>query len=176
MVGDHTHIFWDCPKIQTFWKNIKGEMERILEKDIPLDPLLFLLDVLPDHWFTTDECYILHILLMTARKTITMNWMKLKPPTTVKWLQKVKHVYMMECMTAQLQLKLPIFKRRWASVTDYLKLVNLFLKILLMNNFLCMYVHVCMHMCNMYVCMGRYVCMRMEGVYMGGCVPSVVVW
>lgn len=57
---------------------------------------------------------------MTARKTITINWMKLNPPTTVQWLQKVKHVYMMECMTAQLQLKLCIFERRWASVIDYL--------------------------------------------------------
>ncbi len=22
-IGDHTHIFWDCQKIQEFWKNIK---------------------------------------------------------------------------------------------------------------------------------------------------------
>lgn len=46
MVGDHIHIFWVCPKIQTFWKNVKAEIEKILEIDIPLDPSLFLLEVI----------------------------------------------------------------------------------------------------------------------------------
>ena len=120
MVGDHTHIFWDCPKIQAFWKNVKGELENILETHIPMDPLLFLLEVLPDHMLTTDQCYILHVLLMVARKIITINWMKPDPPTIVQWLQKVRYVYMMEHMTAQLQLRLPIFIRRWKPVIVYL--------------------------------------------------------
>ena len=37
MVGDHTHIFWDCSKLQTFWKNIKEELEKILTVDLPMD-------------------------------------------------------------------------------------------------------------------------------------------
>jgi len=41
MVGDHTHIFWDCPKLQTFWKNVKEELEKILAVDLPMDSLLF---------------------------------------------------------------------------------------------------------------------------------------
>ena len=120
MVGDHTHIFWDCPKLQTFWKNVKEELEKILTVDLPMDSLLFLLDVFPDHLFTTEQCYILHNLLMIARKIVTINWMKPDPPMITQWLQKVKHVYMMEYMTAQLQLKVPVFTRRWTPVTDYL--------------------------------------------------------
>lgn len=73
MVGDHTHIFWDCSKIQTFWKNVKEELEKLLSVDLPMDPLLFLLDVFPDHLLTSEQCYILHVLLMIARKTI-INW------------------------------------------------------------------------------------------------------
>ncbi|KAM7369499.1 hypothetical protein PAMP_000739 [Pampus punctatissimus] len=120
MVGDHTHIFWDCPKLQTFWKNVKKELEKILAVDLPMDSLLFLLDVFPDHLLTTEQCYILHILLMIARKIITINWMKTDPPMITQWLQKIKHVYMMEYMTAQLQLKVPAFMKRWTPVRNYL--------------------------------------------------------
>ena len=65
MVGEHTHIFWDCPKIQIIWKKIKAELEKM---DLPMDSLLFLLDVFPDHLLTTDQCYLLHVLLVIARK------------------------------------------------------------------------------------------------------------
>ena len=41
---------------------------------------------------------------MIARKIITINWMKPNPLMIAQWLQKVKHVYMMEYMTAHLQL------------------------------------------------------------------------
>ena len=51
---------------------------------------------------------------MIARKIITINWMKSNPPMITHWLQKVKHVYMMEYMTAQFQLKAPIFMKRWS--------------------------------------------------------------
>ena len=81
---------------------------------------MFLLDVFPDHMLNAEQCYLLHVLLMIARKMITINWMKPNPPTVAQWLQKVKHVYMMEYMTAQLQLKVPIFMRRWTLVIDYL--------------------------------------------------------
>ena len=42
------------------------ELEKILEMDLSMDPLLFLLDVFPDHMLSTDKCYILHVLLMIA--------------------------------------------------------------------------------------------------------------
>lgn len=48
---------------------------------------------------------------MFARKTITINWMKPNPPMKAQWLQKVKHIYGMEHMIAQLQLNFPSFKK-----------------------------------------------------------------
>lgn len=57
---------------------------------------------------------------MIAKKMITINWMKPSTPTAAQWLQKVKHVCTMEYMTAQLQLKMPIFRRRWTQVIDCL--------------------------------------------------------
>lgn len=45
----------EIPKIQTFWKTITEEMEKLLEMDIPLDLHLFLFEVSPEHLLTTDQ-------------------------------------------------------------------------------------------------------------------------
>lgn len=47
LVGDHTHIFWDCPKISEYWENVQKEIKKCLCKDLPLEPLHFVLGVLP---------------------------------------------------------------------------------------------------------------------------------
>ena len=61
MVGDHTHIFWGCPKIKVYWNNIKKEMDKIFRTDILLDPLSTLLDITQEQMFNRDQCYIIPI-------------------------------------------------------------------------------------------------------------------
>lgn len=120
MVGDHTHIFWDCPKIQPYWRDIKTELEKILHMDIPFDPVFILLEKTTEQNFSKDLCYILHVLLMIARKMITMHWMQPEPPTVAQWRLRCNQVQLMENMTAILQLKLPLFLRRWTPVILYM--------------------------------------------------------
>ena len=122
MVGDHAHIFWDCPVIETFWKHIKEELDTVFRVDIPLDPLIFLLEKIPENLLSKDQYYMLHILLMTAKKMITVNWMQPCAPTKAQWIQKIKQIHTMENMTAILQFKVPLFIRRWAPVILGLKL------------------------------------------------------
>lgn len=117
-VGDHTHIFWDCPKIAMYWEDIKKIIEDLLKIDIPRDPLLFVLDQYPNDLLTNDQSYMLHYLLMVARKIITINWLKPQSPTVAQWTQKLQHIYTMECLTAQLQFKMDVFLRRWSHVTN----------------------------------------------------------
>ena len=120
MVGDHTHIFWGCPKIKAYWNNIKKELDKIFRTDIPLDPLSTLLDHTQEQMYNKDQCYIMHILLTVARKMITINWMQPGPPTIDMWVKKVRQIYKMEHMTAQLQLKLGRFEEKWTLVSNYL--------------------------------------------------------
>lgn len=55
------HVFWDCPALQGYCQNIKGEVERILNSTIPMDPMLFLLGVPPENGTGKDQRYILHV-------------------------------------------------------------------------------------------------------------------
>lgn len=48
------HIFWECPKRQTFWKNVKEELERILAMDLPMDSVISI-RCDSNHLFTTER-------------------------------------------------------------------------------------------------------------------------
>ncbi len=69
-IGDHTHIFWDCPKIQEFGKNIKKEIDKILEVEILLDPVVCVLGALPRKIYNEEKRYVLRILLLIAKKKL----------------------------------------------------------------------------------------------------------
>ena len=64
MVGDHTHIL-RLPENADIMEKGHKEMEKILEMNIPLDLLLFLLEVLPEH---LHRLVLLYILLMLKEK------------------------------------------------------------------------------------------------------------
>lgn len=72
--------------------------------------------------FNDDQRYILRVLLLIAKKNITANWKSVKSPTVTEWKQRLKQIYMMEKMTASLQLKTDLFNQRWHMVKDYLNL------------------------------------------------------
>jgi len=37
LVGDQAHIFWECPIIHNFWKDIKDILENLLKVNISFD-------------------------------------------------------------------------------------------------------------------------------------------
>ena len=120
MIGDHTHIFWSCPKILNYWRNVRTELGKIFKREILMDSKSSILDIYEQE-HTTDQRQIIQIIMTIARKIITLNWMKPSPPTIEQWQLKLKQIYQMEYMTAQLQIKLPKFKKRWAPVMEYLE-------------------------------------------------------
>lgn len=121
-IGDTTHIFWDCPVLRGFWGEIKKEIDTILEIDVALEPMLFLLGAIPKGVYNVDQRYALRILLLVAKKMITVNWREVKPPTIGQWTQRLKNVYLMERMTASLQLRMDTFMQRWSSISRYLRI------------------------------------------------------
>lgn len=92
----------------------------MLEIDVALEPKLFLLGIIPKDVYNAEQRYTLRILLLVAKKMITVNWRDVKPPTIGQWTQRLKNVYLMERMTASLQLKMDTFDRRWSRVSRYL--------------------------------------------------------
>lgn len=81
--------------------DIKPEMEKTISVVIPMDPLKFILGRLPQTVTGKDRRYLLGILLLPARKNITLNWRKLSPPVRPQWINKLKQVCTVEYLTAK---------------------------------------------------------------------------
>uniref|UniRef100_A0A3Q3VQV8 Uncharacterized protein n=1 Tax=Mola mola TaxID=94237 RepID=A0A3Q3VQV8_MOLML len=64
-------LFWDCPKLQNFWKNIQKEIKQIMGINLPLEPAIYILGIMPDSMTDKNSKYLLRILLLIAKKTIT---------------------------------------------------------------------------------------------------------
>lgn len=116
LAGDFTHIFWDCPKISDFWKNIQKEIKHVLGIDFTLDLALYILGIVPDNVIDGNLTSLLRILLLIAKKTITASWLKPQPPSITEWRERVKNVFTMEKITARLQFKSDRFEQRWLPV------------------------------------------------------------
>lgn len=72
-VRDHTHIFWDCPKISEYWQNVQKEIKKCLCIDLPLEPLHFVLGELPADLEENSQTYLLRVLLLIANKATPTN-------------------------------------------------------------------------------------------------------
>ena len=118
-IGDHTHIFWDCPKLKMYWEGIQAEIYNILQTNIRNDPLVFVLGVLPCDFLCKEKMYLFKVIIMVARKMITMSWCKPLPPTVDQWKERLLRVYTMEKITAKLNLDMALFKRRWTPLITY---------------------------------------------------------
>jgi len=66
LVGDHTHIFWDCPKLLNYWKDIQDEIDKCLSIKIPLDPSLIILGIFENKIRTNYHFHLLKFLLVLA--------------------------------------------------------------------------------------------------------------
>uniref|UniRef100_A0A3P8TVH1 Reverse transcriptase domain-containing protein n=1 Tax=Amphiprion percula TaxID=161767 RepID=A0A3P8TVH1_AMPPE len=122
-IGDHTHIFWDCPKLKLFWEEIQAEIRSILGVDLALEPLFYIIGSIPKEAMDKKQAYLLHILLLVAKKMITVSWLSPLPPTLHQWRESLKKVYLMEKITAKLHLKLGFFMNLWAPVIAYFNLI-----------------------------------------------------
>lgn len=72
MVGDHTRIFWDCPILSEYWKNVQKEIKKCLSIDMPLEPQYFILGILPEDLEENNQADLLRILLLIANSNYSL--------------------------------------------------------------------------------------------------------
>lgn len=87
--GDFSHIFWHCPKIQQFWGEVLGLINKIASTNLPLSMEICMLGLIKKLVPAVAKRTMIGLLLFYARKTITFQWKKPYPPTNVQWKRLV---------------------------------------------------------------------------------------
>ena len=88
------HMFYTCPKINSYWNEVKNLLDRLL--NIQMQPENILLNICPPDLISEADRYLFRILRITALKQITRNWKQQYGPKIENWLSTVKEVHTME--------------------------------------------------------------------------------
>ena len=111
-IGNHTHIFWTCTKLSTFWTEIFEALKIIFRQNLIEDARIALLGIIPEGFDGRAKKYLLQILTTAAIKCITVKWLKPDPPTYNMWTEKVWEIYQMEQITYSSRLQKQTFIKR----------------------------------------------------------------
>ena len=96
---NHSHVFWLCPKITTFWEDVHLVICRILGYGVSKSCTLLYLGVITGNVVLKDDRYILKIMLVACKKAITRKWYKTDPPSRADRMKVMDEIHIMEQLT-----------------------------------------------------------------------------
>lgn len=119
MTANHFHVFWDCPKLNSFWKEIQSALDSVYHIQTPLCfKTLYLGHV--NFLESRSDIKLLQILLVASKKAITRRWMTPLPPTVEDWIGIILEIYNMEKLTYLLRTQKQGFYQIWSKWTTFI--------------------------------------------------------
>lgn len=101
-----SHCLWDCPPIQSFWKDILLYIKKVMKTQAPLNSHLCLLSIPPEkvtNSMVSEQQMTpwIHICLLTARRTIMHYWVDPNPQSIAHVLANLQYVFTLERREAE---------------------------------------------------------------------------
>lgn len=118
MAPHHTHIFWSCKTLEPFWRQVHEVLCGVLGYNVPFTCKILYLGHLEESVSFEDQ-YLVKILLIASKKSITKNWLKPDTPSKGQWVSIIKEIQGMEKMTYKLKLKEELYERNWVKWIHY---------------------------------------------------------
>ncbi len=92
VLADQGHVFWSCPSIQTFWREVAKIISKVRHFNISVSFTTLYLRNMRDGLSKTD-IYLFRVLLAASKKAITKRWLKKNSPTTDTFVNIVKQLH-----------------------------------------------------------------------------------
>lgn len=118
-MADHTHIFWGCPVLKSFWEDVHNTIREVLCYDIEFTCLSFYLGNI-DLESPRSDIYLLKVFMAASKKAISRRWLCREPPTVNQWIDIIKNIQSMERMTFSLRLQKDKGDALWVKWETYL--------------------------------------------------------
>uniref|UniRef100_A0A803TG30 Reverse transcriptase zinc-binding domain-containing protein n=1 Tax=Anolis carolinensis TaxID=28377 RepID=A0A803TG30_ANOCA len=120
--GNFFHMWWACAKTKKYWTEIHKESRKILKKDLPFRPELYLLGVTNTNLGKNEE-KILNYLVTGARIVFARIWRSNQVPTTDQWLVKISDIKNMDKLTFLMKKQQgnPIKEVDWSNFEEYIR-------------------------------------------------------
>lgn len=107
------HIWWDCPKISTYWQDIIISIKEITDETIENNRMICLFhDTNSSSKQHTEK--IMSKLLNAAKGVIPKNWLKSEGPDLRDWIKQVEYYHKMELLCCKDKEQIEMCKSVWA--------------------------------------------------------------
>jgi len=116
--ANHYHVFWDCPVMKDYWREINNALKDIFKCEIPLESKTMFFGHIPEEWPKRDK-HLINILLVACKKSITRKWLSQESPTLNTWMDITMDIYKMEKITAFVNHKMENFASYWENWVKY---------------------------------------------------------
>ena len=111
--GTMMHIFWTCPSLRDFWREVALVIKELTSVEVGEDPALCLLHLTRGSIRKYRKSLIAH-LLNAAKACIPAMWRQTCPPTRQMWTARVNEIHRMELLTAALNNSEEQTRIRWS--------------------------------------------------------------
>lgn len=118
--ANHSHIFFFCPLLKSFWQLIITTIMKIFQIKQALESKSIILGISPTEVTSEIDRYLYRILRIAALKQITRNWLKPTPPSFNNWKSTVNNIQEMERITYRIRNQEPEYQRRWNRWSKYM--------------------------------------------------------
>ena len=119
-VGDLTHCFWSCAKIQNYWRDVLFEIQKVLKRELELDPVSLLLGLPSARVSGLYQKKLYNVMTFCARKNILQHWISDKPPSIGGWHKTIMEYIPLDFLTCLLNYKTDVFEGTWKPFLDYI--------------------------------------------------------
>ena len=104
-IGIYFNLWWECARVQNFWKLITKELRDIFDRDTKLNPEMALLAIFvtEDYDFTTRE--FLTNLLFAVKLIIARNWKSKLEFQLEEWYNEIWNLAINDKLTCILKVK-----------------------------------------------------------------------
>ena len=119
--GDLIHTFWNCQKLNHYWKFIFEQLSKILQKGLTPDPRIAILgDVTMLSGFDTFEKKLILLAMAAAKKCILYHWKAECPPPIKQWWAELLTYCTPEKIMYQVKGKPLHFHKIWGRAVEYI--------------------------------------------------------
>lgn len=121
VLGTFMHVLWECPEVQRFWTNAMKELSGLIGKQIPLDPVLLLLNDDSKFELVERQRKLWLAGLTATKRMIVLRWLPPHHLSMTHWLRTFLEVIHMEWSSARVNGAKAQTLLMWNNAADRLK-------------------------------------------------------
>ena len=119
--ANHSHMFWFCPRLATFWSDIFKTLNTAYNTSITPDPLLALFGA-PLQPITSKVMQtVLAFTTLLARRLILLKWKHPQPPSHNRWVKELLLSIRLEKLRFSLNGSLKSFEKTWRPLLNHIE-------------------------------------------------------